>query len=58
MSSRTWLPHVIGKPRIEEAGRKLMAAFAWLERNGLITEEPFGLSNKMHVYQLSELGEQ
>lgn len=58
MGNRSWLTHIIGKPRIEEAGRKLMEAFGWLERNGLIVEEPFGLYNKMHVYRLSKLGEQ
>jgi uncharacterized protein (TIGR02391 family) len=58
MGNRSWLTHIIGKQRIEEAGRKLMEAFGWLERNGLIVEEPFSLYNKMHVYRLSELGEQ
>jgi hypothetical protein len=40
MGNRSWLTHIIGKQRIEEAGRKLMEAFGWLERNGLIVEEP------------------
>jgi uncharacterized protein (TIGR02391 family) len=35
-----------------------MEAFGWLERNGLIVEGPVGLCNKMHVYQLSKLGEE
>jgi len=58
MGGREWLKAVIGKPRIEEAGRMLMEGFGWLERYGLIAEEPYGLHNKMHVYQLTRLGEQ
>lgn len=58
MGRRDWLTAIIGRQRIEEAGRKLMEAFGWLERHGLIAEEPFGLHNTMYVYQLANLGAQ
>lgn len=57
MSDRTWLTSILGTPRIDEPGRKLMEAFGWLERNGLIIEEPYYIHRKMHVYRLSGLGE-
>jgi hypothetical protein len=57
MGDREFLRAIIGKPRIEEAGRKLMEAFGWLERYGLIAEEPYAIHQTMHVYQVTSLGE-
>jgi uncharacterized protein (TIGR02391 family) len=58
MGSRVWLEAVTGKPRIEESGRRLMAAFNWLERHGLLIEEPFGLHQNRDNFRLSDVARQ
>lgn len=58
MGTRRWLEAVTGKPRIEESGRRLMAAFNWLERHGLLIEEPFDLNGSRDHYRLSDTARQ
>lgn len=56
MGNHDWLIRITGKHRIEEAGTAIMEAFGWLERNGLISLVPYGLSSTMHHYQLTQSG--